>query len=656
MAESKNSDTDKIKLEIPKEIAILEWLLSQKVLSFNFIIGFAVVVLGISLVTYVLMAAFYGQQEARIFRTTVLTISLILVFLIYPLKRKSWQDKINKWFIIDLLLIGISIFMGVYTILFIDTLSIRTRLASPFEITFGLVVFAVVFEATRRCMSKGIVILGILLLVQAIFSDKLFWIFYGKSTSLKILMENLFVKEAGLFGIVLGIASNLLVVYFTFAVFLQNTGLGNFLVKSAYAFTGHKAGGPAKASVIGSLFFGMIAGSAYANVATTGSFTIPMMKRVGYPPHFAGAVEAVSSSGGAITPPVLGVIGFLLAEFLGVSYAKVALIATIPALLYYFSFFFVIHAEAKRLGLKGLSKENLPNFLDLFKQSGHMLIPLLLMITLLMIGYSPIMAGSSSIIAILVVSFLRKSTYFTPQKFIILLEKSALAAAPIVIACAASGIILGAINSSGIGETLGVQIAAFSEGKLWVGLAIAGFACILMGSGLHHVIVYLLMLALVIPNLIKAGALAIPAHFFIVYMSILSEITPPVAIAAFVAAAIANTSHMKVCITGLRLGLIIFVLPWIFVYHPEIVLVGKPFEILIVVFCILPGIILFASAMGGWFFKILSGKERLVLLACGILFFINPGKIFTLIAILFASVILIIILKNRLVVQRSLNE
>lgn len=646
MGNHKISENDKITMEMPKQKSIFESLLSQKGFSPNFLIGFVIVVLSISLITYVLMAAFYGQQEARIFRTIVLTISLVLVFLLYPLKRKSWKDKITFWFIIDLILISLSIYMGVYTVLFIDSLMIRTHLASPFEITFGLVMFAVVFEATRRCMSKGIVILGVLLLIQTIFSEHLIWIFYGKGTSLKILMENLFVQEEGLFGIVLGIASNLLVVYFTFAVILQNTGLGDFLVKSAYAFTGHKAGGPAKASVIGSLFFGMIAGSAYANVATTGSFTIPMMKRVGYPSHFAAAVEAVSSSGGAITPPVLGIIGFLMAEFLGISYAKVALIATIPALLYYFSFFFVIHAEAKRLGLEGLPKESLPNFFDLLKQNGHMLIPLFLMITLLMLGYSPVMAGSSSIIAILVVSFLRKSTYITPKKFCILLEKSALAAAPIVIACAASGIILGAINSSGIGETLGVQIAAFSEGQLWIGLAIAGFACILMGSGLHHVIVYLLMLALVIPNLIKAGAQAVPAHFFVVYMSILSEITPPVAIAAFVAAAIADTSHMKVCLTSLRLGLIIFVLPWIFVYNPEIMLAGSPLQVAIVVFCILPGVILFASAMGGWLFRILTNVERIVILGSGILFFIHPGSIITLIAFIVALAILLFLFKG----------
>jgi TRAP transporter 4TM/12TM fusion protein len=589
------------------------------------------------------MAAFFGQQEARIFRTTVLTISLVMVFLLYPFNRNSWKDKITYGFIFDLLLISISLFMAVYTVLFLDSLMIRTRLASPFEIVFGLVMFAIVFEATRRCMSKGIVILGIFLLIQNIFSEHMFWIFYGKSTSLKILMENLFIQEEGLFGIVLGIASNLLVVYFTFAVMLQNTGLGDFLVKSAYSFTGHKSGGPAKASVIGSLFFGMIAGSAYANVATTGSFTIPMMKKVGYPAHFAGAVEAVSSSGGTITPPVLGVIGFLLAEFLGISYAKVALIATIPALLYYFSFFFVIHAEAKRLELEGLPKETLPQFSKLLRESGHMLIPLVMMIALLMIGYSPIMSGSVSIVAILAVCFMKKSTFLTPKKLIILLEKSAIAAAPIVIACSASGIILGAINSSGIGESLGVQIASLSEGQLWSGLAIAGLACILMGSGLHHVVVYLLMLALVIPNLINAGALAVPTHLFIVYMAILSEITPPVAIAAFVAASIAGTTHMKVCITGLRLGLIIFLLPWIFVYNPEIVLIGTASRIILVVVCIIPGVVMFASAMGGWFIRTLAFPERLLLLGSAILFFIKPGQKFTLIAVAISAVLVFLL-------------
>jgi len=580
-----------------------------------------------------MMAAYFGQQEARIFRTTVLTISLVLIFLLFPFRKASWREKITYWFALDILLIAMSLFMGIYTVVFIDDLTMRTQLASTFEIIFGLIMLAVVFEATRRCMSAAMVVLGVLLVLQAIFSDYLVWIFHGKGTSLGILVENLFIYDQGLFGLVLGIASNLLVVYFTFAVMLQGTGLGDFLVKTAYAFTGDKAGGPAKAAVLGSLSFGMISGSAYANVATIGSFTIPMMKSIGYPAHFAAAVEAVASSGGAITPPVMGVIGFILAEFLGIGYARVALAAVFPAILYYFSLFFVIHAEAKRHGLVGLPKSELPKFLPLLKESGHMLIPLILMIVLLMLGNSPILAGAASIIGILVTSFIRKSTRLNPVRFLVLVEKSSLAAAPIVIACAAAGIILGTINSSGLGEALGISIGTLGHGRLWMGLALAALTCILLGSGLHHVVVYLLMLAVVIPNLITAGASKIPAHFFVVYMSIFSEITPPVAIAAFVAAAIAGTGHMKVCFTALRLGLIIFILPWVFVYNPEVLLIGEPLRIALVLICILPGVLLFAASLGGWAIRNLSFLERFLLGLCGSLFFIKPGGPITLVGI-----------------------
>jgi TRAP transporter 4TM/12TM fusion protein len=370
--------------------------------------------------------------------------------------------------------------------------------------------------------------------------------------------------------------------------------------------------------------FGTISGSVVANVVGTGSVTIPMMKGIGYPRAFAGAVEACASTGGQIMPPVMGAVAFVMAEFMGIPYIKVAAAAAIPAIMFYFSLFVQVHLEAKKLGLEGLPREQLPRIWPVLKGGIHLSLPIIVVVWILVEGMTPMKAAFWGLILLFVLAFLKKDSRPTPYSFLKMMEIAGRVVAPVSIACAAAGIIIGCVFASGVGLRLSSYIIDLSMGYTFLALILTMVACTILGMGLTTTAVYVTVAALVIPTLIKLGISPMAAHMFALYFGCLSAITPPVAIGAYAAAGLADANPMKTGFIAWRLGLAGFIVPFMFVYAPEILLEGDWMQVFSTSLSAFVGIFCLASAVEGWMFREENLIQRLILFAASILL-IKPG-------------------------------
>ncbi|MGE5253925.1 MAG: TRAP transporter permease, partial [Planctomycetaceae bacterium] len=392
----------------------------------------------------------------------------------------------------------------------------------------------------------------------------------------------------------------------------------------AVGLMGWQAGGPAKTAVVASSMFGTISGSVVANVVGTGSVTIPLMKGIGYHKAFAGAVEACASTGGQIMPPVMGAVAFVMAEFIGVPYIKVAAAAAIPAVMYYFSVFVQVHLEARKLGLKGLPREQLPRILPVLKSGIHLFLPITVLVWILVEGMTPMKAAFWGLVLLFFLAFLRKDSRPTPYSFFKMMEMGGRIVAPVSIACAAAGIIIGCVFTSGVGLRLSSFIIDLSRGYTFLALILTMVVCTILGMGLTTTAVYVTVAALVIPTLIKMGIHPMAAHMFALYYGCLSAITPPVAIGAYAAAGLADANPMRTGFTAWRLGIAGFIVPFMFVYAPEILLEGGWMSTLSTSLTALIGIFCLGSCVEGWMFKEENLIQRVILLAAAILL-IKPG-------------------------------
>jgi TRAP transporter 4TM/12TM fusion protein len=379
--------TQKLQYQEEKKQSVLEWLLSQKKGLFRYPLELAVCFLSISLSIYHLFVAYAGSLEAHAFRSTHLAFVMILCFFLRPLGRKNWTDPKNAWFAVDL---------------------------NQLDLWAGTVMLILLLEATRRAVGWAMVIIAGFFILQTAFSDHFVGIFYGPPSSWFTMIDYLFMRENGIYSIPLMVMATYIFLFILFGAILVRSGAGRFFINVALALTGSKVGGPAKASVVSSCLMASVSGSAVANVVTTGSFTIPLMKRIGYRDYFAGAVEACASSGGQIMPPVMGAAAFVIAEFLNMPYLKVAIAGIFPALIYFFSIFVMVHFEARKRNLATISAAELPNFKEEVKRGGHLFISIAIIIVLLIIGYTPMFAAFWAIVSILVLSFLRPETRMSP--------------------------------------------------------------------------------------------------------------------------------------------------------------------------------------------------------------------------------------------------
>jgi TRAP transporter 4TM/12TM fusion protein len=449
------------------------------------------------------------------------------------------------------------------------------------------------------------------------------------------------------FGIPIGVSSTYMIMFIIFGSLLSALGGSDFFIDLAYSLTGRMRGGPAKAAVVASAMVGTISGSSTANVVTTGTFTIPLMKRGGYDSSFAGAVEAVASTGGQITPPIMGAAAFLMCEFTDTPYLTVAVSALIPAFLYFFAAFIIVDLEAKKKGMVAKKSEDLPVFKTVMLERGYLIIPLFTLFGFIIYGYSPMRSVFLSLLTLIALSFLRKATrpgLFTIPKALIQAAKNTI---PIACACASAGIIMGIINLTGIGVKFSALITEFAGSNLLLGLVFTMIACIILGCGMPTTAAYIIIAVLAAPSLIDAGVPPLVAHMFIFYYGCTAPITPPVAMSSYAAAAIAGADPMKVAWDSVRIGFVVFVIPYLLAYFPQLMMIGTASQIVLSLGSAIIGVLFLSAGLAGMFLKRCLLWERILISVAGAGLFVPGLKSDFLGLLLGAAIILYQMFVNR---------
>ncbi len=497
-----------------------------------------------------------------------------------------------------------------------------------FEQIVGLVILVLVLEGTRRTVGLPIVLVAVFFIIYALFGRYMPSAIAHKGYSIWRLVDNLVWTTQGIFGVPIAVSSTFVIIFILFGSMLDKLGAGSFFINFAYALTGHRRGGPAQTAVIASGFMGSISGSSVSNVVTTGAFTIPLMKKTGYSSEYAGAVEAVASTGGQIMPPVMGAAAFVMADMLGVPYYQVALSAVIPAVLYFLSVGFMVYFRACRKGLEGVDKRELPSALKVLKDGYYVAIPLVALVYFLFIRmYSPMRAGIFTIFVLIGVSFLW--TYLREKRFLFrelfdALVNGAKIAIPVAMACASAGIVIGIVSLTGLGVRFTQMIISLSGGHLFPALLLTMVACIILGMGLPTTAAYIITSVLAVPALTSMGVHLMAAHLFILYFAIISFITPPVAISAFAASGIAGSDSMKTGFIAFRIGIAGFIVPFMFVYGPSLIIIGSWWVIVINTLKAILGVVLLAGSLEGWFFRHKIGYPSRIVLGGAAIFLIFP--------------------------------
>lgn len=629
-----------VKIESPREKSIPRFLAGEKGLSPRVIIGGLIGGLGIMLALFHLTTSTFGQSDARIHGATHLCLVLALVFLIFPLKRNSFKDKLNAYFLVDLFFFLASIGISIYASWDTGAMEMRTGMPNDWDIVLGTILIITVLEAARRTMGWPIVLVALFFLLNVLFGPYYPGIFNSPPYPWSTAIDIIFLQNNGIYGLPIQVMSFYIILFMYFGAFLMQSKAGEFFIDLALALAGRTAGGPAKVAVISSGLFGSISGSAVANVLGTGSFTIPMMKRIGYPPIYAGAVEACASTGGMIMPPVMGATAFLIAEFLGISYWSVCVAAFIPALLYFFSVFMMVHFEARKLGLKPMAKSDLPRLKEVVLSRGYTAISLVVMVALFALGYSVVWACLVGLASIIALSFISRDTRMDPVDFIDAFVNGSRSALMVAAACATCGIIIGSIFITGVGQRFTSLVLTASHGYLWLGLVLTAMASYILGMGMPPAAVYLTLAVLVIPALIKMGVTTMASHMFAFYFGSIAAITPPVAMAAFAGAAISGGNAAQTGFTAMRIGIASYIIPFMFVYSPELLFEGPYSAILLAMLTAIIGVVCLAGAMEGWLFRRCTFLQRGLLLGAAISL-IKPGIITDLIGLLLLGLVIL---------------
>lgn len=557
-----------------------------------------VAIIAISMSVFQFYSAGFRMLPAMQHRAIHLSFALVLTFLLYP-RAKSQIKKIS---IIDYLLVLLSISIGLY--LFIEYKQLIYRAGDPIflDLLMGFVAIVLVLEATRRVMGWPMVIVALVFLLYAYFGPYMPAGLAHKGYKLKRIIDHMYLTDQGIYGVAIYVSSTFVFTFVLFGALLEATGGSRFFIDFAFALTGRSRGGPAKAAVLSSGLMGMISGSSFANVIGTGTFTIPLMKSVGYSPEFAGGVEAAASAGGQIAPPVMGAAAFIMAEMLGIPYGKLIIYAALPALLYFLAVGIMVDFRAGKLGIIGVPKEKLPKLMPILKKGGHLILPPVAIIYFLITGYSPVKASFYAIVITFIASMLSKETRLTPKRLLIAFEKGATNALSIVAACATAGIIVGVVTLTGLGLRFAGLIVDLSSGNLILGLFLTMIACIILGMGMPTTALYVILATLVAPALVKMGVIPIAAHFFIFYFGVFAALTPPVALSSYLAASIAKADGMKTALTGLRLALAAFIMPYIFALSPSLLLINTSIvEVFWILITSLLGILSLAGSIEGYF-------------------------------------------------------
>ena len=530
-----------------------------------------ILVVSVLFIGYHMVTAGIGIPEVYKHRSVHLGFLLCLTWLYFPANKKSPRGKPSKF---DLALFAVSLVVTVFTIINRDAYLMRGGVLVLTDYIVGSIVMVLVLEATRRTVGGQMFWISIICLVYMWAGPYIPGVFSHRGQSVQRIIQAIYSGGEGIFGMPLGVSSTYLIIFVILASILDKSGLGKLFNDLALGLGGRFSGGPAKVAVIASALAGTISGSAASNVATTGAFTIPLMKKIGYQPTFAGAVEAAASTGGQIMPPIMGSAAFIMAEYLGISYLTIAVAGIIPAVLYFASVYFQVDLRARSLKLRGLDKSEMPDVKRTVLRYGQMIIPMIVLIYLMGQGRTPLYSAFYAVCLTVILSWFRKETRILIPEAKAVAISSARTSVAIGISMAAAGFMIAAFSTTGLGIVLADSIVAISRGNLMIVLVLTMIVAIILGLGLPTSACYVITASICAPILIKVGLPPFLAHFFVFYYSCLSTVTPPIALAAYVAAGIANANADKVGWMAFRLALAGFIVPFFFIYSPAMVLMG----------------------------------------------------------------------------------
>ena len=580
--------------------------------------------LAIAFSVFQLYTAVFGVLDAQLQRAVHLGFGLALVYLLYP-TRSTWSKNGAHPF--NLLLAFLGAAAPAYIVIEYRELVLRAGTVSDLDFAVGLVGVLLVIEATRRIVGIPMVCVVLLFLFYAFFGPYMPGALAHRGLTPPQLVGHLFFTTEGIFGIPLGVSSTFIFLFIRFGAYLESTGLGRFFIDLANAVAGWASGGPAKVAVLSSGLMGTVSGSSVANVAGTGSFTIPMMKKLGYDKEFAGAVEAAASTGGQLMPPVMGAAAFLMAEFVGLPYIEIVKAAIIPAVLYFAGVWLGVHFEAKRKNLKGLSRDELPKAWDILRERGHLAIPLLVIIYLLVSGYTPMRAALFAIVLSILASSLRASTRMKPIDIVKGLEAGAKGILGVLVACASAGIIIGVVTKTGIGLKLASALLSFAGGLALPTMFFTMITALLLGMGVPTTANYVITSTIAAPALVQMGIPVLAAHMFVFYFGIIADVTPPVALAAYAGAAISGGNALRTGVNASKLAIAAFIIPYIFVLSPVILMIdATPAALVTTLVTAIIGMVAISSSLIGYLIADMRLWERVILFAGGLLMVI-PGAV-----------------------------
>ena len=598
-----------------------------------------VAAIAITFSVFQLYTAIFGVLDAQLQRAIHLGFGLALAYLLYPFRRAWTRD--HYFHPIDIVFAVLGAATPAYLVIQYRELITRAGTVSPVDTVVGGLGILLVIEATRRVVGLPMVTVVLAFIAYAFLGPYMPGVLAHRGLTPEQLIGHLYFTTEGIFGIPLGVSSTFIFLFILFGAYLESTGLGKFFIDLANAVAGWASGGPAKVAVLSSGLMGTVSGSSVANVVGTGSLTIPMMKKLGYNANFAGAVEAAASTGGQLMPPVMGAAAFLMAEFVGVPYIDVVKAAAIPALLYFTGVWLGVHFEAKRKKLKGIPRAELPNPLTLLKERGHLAIPLVVIVYLLVAGYTPMRAALVAIFLSIFCAMLRKSTRMKPIEIVYGLERGAKGVLGVLVACASAGIIIGVVTKTGVGLRLASGLIDLAGGMLLPAMFFTMITAIVLGMGVPTTANYVITSTIAAPALEQMGVPVLAAHMFVFYFGIIADVTPPVALAAYAGAGISGGNALKTGVHASKLAIAAFIIPYVFVLSPVLLMVdATPLALVSVTLSALLGMIAISSALCGFLADHCRPYERLLLIIAGLLM-IKPGGITDLVGLVLFVVILV---------------
>ena len=577
-----------------------------------------------------LYTAGFGSLDEMVQRCLLIMIAGFTVFLTKPFTIKGQRNAMTR--MLDWLFAIAIIVACVYIMAVWPARSVSTKAKPQLDSIMGTIMIFVLLVATYKTTGWPLVITCCVFLVYALLGPYMPGFLAHRGYTWKRVAETMYVSTQAIFGVPAGIAATYIVCFVIFGSFLETFGAGQWFVDIAFAGAGRFRGGPAKTAILSSALMGMISGSPAANVVTTGTFTIPLMKRMGFKPHVAGAVEAVASTGGMFTPPIMGAAAFMMAEFLNVKYSTVAAAAILPAVLYYISAILVVDSISVKEHLLGLPRNELPSVKSVMQERGLMGLPILMIIVVILLGWSPMKAAFWATLLTLALSFFSPATRPTVNKFFEALESGTKSVTGIAISCAAAGIIVGILQLTGLATRMSVQLVNLANGNIYIAALLTAIITIILGCGMPPTPTYVILATCLVRPLTEMGASPLSAHMFIFMFACVGALTPPVAITAYTAAAIAKSNPNQTGFTSFRMGIVAYIIPFIFLLNPAILLEGGATEVVIAAVTAILGVFCLTGAIEGYMLKYWSTVTR-IMLAVGALMLMIPGTVTDLLGI-----------------------